>query len=124
MKRIASIVFILFLVFTFSACKKKKITKNIPKCLQEIIEKEQKESKSGFPYNSGPRSYKKMRIEEYNDGSSTFYLIHPDTEGYNAYKVYDYNAIEVCAYDRFGGYSGTNCGSVLYANFVRIVFQE
>ena len=80
MKKIISIVFILLLVFAFSDCKKKKdLPKNIPDWLQEIILKEKKESRNGFPYSTGPRYYEKILIEEYTDGSSTFYLIYDIT---------------------------------------------
>lgn len=116
MKRIASIVFILLLAFTFSACKKKNYPSDIPKWLKGKIDVMNNESRKKGCIYSVCRT-----VDEYNDGSSTFYWVAIGTASPVGYTIYNYAGQEVC----IAPSSTTPCGNNGYRkNFVREIWQE
>lgn len=110
------LVFILFVALTASTCKKKRYPKDIPKWLKEKIEQLEKASKG-----KGCTGVCKT-IEEYSDGSSTYYWITVD---YNptTYDVYNYDGQVICA-DTYS-YGSGGCYTTGYnKNFIRLIWQE
>ena len=117
MKRLTIILFVLLIALVATDCKK-KYPKDIPKWLKEKIDKMEKDSKGkGCKYESC------RSVEEYNDGSSTFYWINDSgTANPMGYHIYDYNGIMVCSVS--GSYYAP-CGNIGYAkNFIRLIWQE
>lgn len=117
MKKVSLILILLVSLISFS-CKKKNYPSDIPKWLKEKIDMMNKDSKGkGCKYSSC------RTVEEYNDGSSTFYWINDSgTANPMGYHIYDYSGIMVCSVS--GSYYAP-CGNTGYAkNFVRLIWQE
>ena len=119
MKKLTIILFVLLIALVATECKKKRYPSDIPKWLKEKIDKMEKDSKGkgcripGFC----------KTIEEYSDGSSTYYWLTVD---YNptTYDVYDYNGQVVC-YNAYDPSSKPPCGNIGYGkNFIRLVWEE
>ncbi len=118
MKRIVSILFILLLAFTFSTCKKKNYPKDIPKWLKQKIEQMEQDSKG-----KGCKYFSCRTVEEYTDGSSTFYWINSTGASPKGYFIFNYNGVEQCIYDPIS-YSEPCYVRFNSNKFVRLIWME
>ena len=111
------LLFVLLFAITASTCKK-RYPKDIPRWLKEKIEALEKASKGKGCRIPGFCN----TIEEYSDGSSTYYWI---TKSYSptTYDIYNYNGQIVCA--ETYGYGSGGCYTEGYnKNFIRLIWQE
>ena len=120
MKKTSVILFLLLIVFCFTDCKKKRYPSDIPKWLKEKIDKMEKDSKGKGCENTECRT-----VEEYTDGSSTFYWINSSGATPKGYYIFNYNGDEQCIYHGGGASTSDPCYIGFHNNeFVRLIWQE
>lgn len=115
------LLFVLLFALAASTCKKKNYPKDIPKWLKEKIEEMEKDyTKSGVLTKERLCNHVVPRkVEEYSDGSSTYYWIG---SSYNGFIIYNYNGQEVCNASSF---SSNPCGNYGFGKiFVRKIWSE
>lgn len=124
MKRIVSIFFIVLFVSTLSTCHKTKIPKDIPKWLKEKIKKMDKEGgRSGF--NKTCKMLGSCReVQEYTDGSSTFYYVDESGSTPRSFSVYNYNGDFQCEYSDIAHGACFDRFNYNVMTFVRLVWIE
>ena len=127
MKR-SFVILILFVAFATSTCKKENYPSDIPKWLKEKIDKMEKEAKEiiivgkfNSTYSSGCKYEECRTVQEYSDGSSTYYWLSNGFVNPSSYVIYNYNGVEVCRYESYISLCGNNGFNKYY---IRLIWRE
>ena len=120
MKRITIVLIVFLVALAVADCKKKNYPSDIPKWLKEKIDKMEKEARD-LPFTK-ERTCKNgicRSVEEYTDGTSTYYWIIPGEDF--EYNIYNYDGKMVCNFSLFY----MPCGNSGYNKyFVRKIWRE
>jgi hypothetical protein len=119
MKRWIMFCFTVLIILGISACRK-DYPKDIPDWLKEKIKELKKETRRKKGCGGGGC----MSIQEFSDGTETFYLWDPATYSGTGYIFYDYEGNFLC---EKGDYRSGPCGDILELSsfdFIRRIWIE